>query len=151
MQFKVNARLCEALGIERSFCSPYHPQTNGLVEKLNGTIQRSLGKLARKNSKKWDEFLQATMFGLRTKKQLTTQHSPYYLMFGREARYPSEVPKDYEVTTDKVENVARREQIFQGLSNQPETYLRVRENVKKSQSKIGNWKVVGRTILRLGT
>ena len=38
--FQINYGLCEKLGIERSLCSPYHPQTNGLVEKLNGTIQR---------------------------------------------------------------------------------------------------------------
>lgn len=30
------------------------------------------------------------------KKQLTTQKSPYYLIFGREARCPSEVPKEHE-------------------------------------------------------
>lgn len=47
--------------------------------------------------KNWDKFLQSTMFGLRTKKQLTTKYSPYYLMFGREARYPSEIPKAYKV------------------------------------------------------
>ncbi|RXN33751.1 gag-pol fusion [Labeo rohita] len=37
---KINFDLCESLGIKRSLCSPYHPQTNGLVEKMNGTIQR---------------------------------------------------------------------------------------------------------------
>ena len=26
--------------VKRSLCAPYHPQTNGLVENLNGTIQR---------------------------------------------------------------------------------------------------------------
>ncbi|XP_038559421.1 uncharacterized protein LOC119891681 [Micropterus salmoides] len=35
----VNYGLCEKFGIKRSLCSPYHPQTNGCMEKLNGTIQ----------------------------------------------------------------------------------------------------------------
>ena len=38
------------------------------------------------------------MFALRTKKHLTTKYSPYYLMFGREARYPSEVLEEYDVS-----------------------------------------------------
>ncbi|KAF3834090.1 hypothetical protein F7725_025294 [Dissostichus mawsoni] len=67
--------------------------TNGLVEKCNGTIQRSLNKLVAGGPKRWDQFLQSTMFSLRTKTQVTTKFSPYFLMFGREARYPSEVSK----------------------------------------------------------
>ncbi|RXN33963.1 gypsy retrotransposon integrase 1-like protein [Labeo rohita] len=46
---KVNFSLCDKLGITRSLCSPYHPQTNGLVEKLNGTIHRSLTKMVGEN------------------------------------------------------------------------------------------------------
>ena len=45
----------------------------------------------------WDEYLDAVMFGLRTKKQMTTKFSPFFLMFGREARYPTEVPEDFMV------------------------------------------------------
>ena len=37
---QINTEVCQILGIRRSLCAPYHPQTNGLVERLNGTIQR---------------------------------------------------------------------------------------------------------------
>ena len=63
---------------------------------------RSLNKLVAGEPKRWDQLLQGTMFALRTKPQLTTKFSPYYLMFGREARYPSEVPKEYEVRSANV-------------------------------------------------
>ncbi|KAI4792360.1 hypothetical protein KUCAC02_033427 [Chaenocephalus aceratus] len=52
---KVNSGLCERLDIKRSLCSAYHPQTNGLVEKLNGTIQRSLNKMVAGHPKRWDQ------------------------------------------------------------------------------------------------
>ncbi|KAM8913258.1 uncharacterized protein AB9W97_009521 isoform 2-T2 [Spinachia spinachia] len=41
----INSGLCENLQIARSLCAPCHPQTNGLVEKLNGTIQGALKKM----------------------------------------------------------------------------------------------------------
>ncbi|KAL1268451.1 hypothetical protein QQF64_033814 [Cirrhinus molitorella] len=94
---QINLEVCQTLGISRSLCAPYHPQTNGLVEKLNGTIQRTLSKLVERKPSLWADYLEATMFGLRTKKQLTTKFSPYFLLFGREARYPCEVPDKYEI------------------------------------------------------
>jgi len=58
---------------------------------------RALCKLVDTRPEKWDEYLDAVMFGLRTKTQLTTRFSPFFLMFGMEARYPCEVPETYEV------------------------------------------------------
>ena len=58
---------------------------------------RALRKLVADKPEDWDEYLDAVMFGLRTKKQMTTKFSPYYLMFGREARYPTEVPENFMV------------------------------------------------------
>ena len=46
---------------------------------------------------RWDEKLQACMFARRTKKHLTTQFSQFKLMYGREARTPSQIDEIYEV------------------------------------------------------
>ena len=73
-----------------------------LIPILEFCILRSLNKMVAGHPKRWDQALQSTMFGLRTKKQLTTKYSPSYLMFGREARCPSEVPKEYEVRCSNV-------------------------------------------------
>ncbi|KAI4811838.1 hypothetical protein KUCAC02_014710, partial [Chaenocephalus aceratus] len=123
---EVNYNLCERLGIKRSMYTPYHPQTNG-------TIQRSLNKLVAGQPKRWDQLLQGTMFALRTKPQLTTTFSPYYLMFGREVRYPSEVPKEYEITEDKVCSLVEREELFEGLKRQEAVFNEVKTNIKKAK------------------
>ncbi|KAL7383539.1 hypothetical protein ABVT39_012776 [Epinephelus coioides] len=115
----------------------YNPiETNGLVERLNGTIQRSLNKLVAEHPNRWDQYLQPTMFALRTKKQLTTQYSPYYLMFGREARYPSEVPDEYDVTEEKVCSLIKTEEICQGLRDQVPVYNEVKANIEAKQQKV---------------
>ncbi|TNN27481.1 hypothetical protein EYF80_062375 [Liparis tanakae] len=73
------------------------------------------------------------MFALRTKKQLITKYSPYYLMFGREARYPSEIPQEYNVTEDKVCGLVQREEMADGLKNQKAIFQDVSYNIKISQ------------------
>ncbi|KAI4804868.1 hypothetical protein KUCAC02_026479 [Chaenocephalus aceratus] len=91
--------------------------------------------------KRWDQVLQSTMFALRTKKQLTTKYSPYYLMFGREARYPSEVPEEYLVKEDKVSKLVEREEIHEGLKKQEAVFTEVKINMKRSQDKVRKRKV----------
>ena len=59
-------------------------------------ISRSLNKAVTDNPKNGDSLLKGTMFVLRTKEQLTNKYSPYFRMFGREARYPSEIREDYD-------------------------------------------------------
>ncbi|MED6259552.1 hypothetical protein ATANTOWER_025025 [Ataeniobius toweri] len=84
---------------------------------MNGTIQRSLSKVVDAHPNTWDEYLDAVMFGLRTKKQITTQHSPYLLMFGREARYPSEVPEHYLID-NAMEDIVAVEELSEDIKIQ---------------------------------
>ena len=41
---RVMTQLCEQLGIEKVRTSPYHPETNGAVERMHGTMKSVLGK-----------------------------------------------------------------------------------------------------------
>ena len=43
----------------------YHPQTNGMVERFNQTIQRALLKLVKKEQDDWDQYIDSTFFGYR--------------------------------------------------------------------------------------
>lgn len=55
---------------------------------------RALCKLVNQCPESWDTYLDAVMFGLRTKKHIITK---FFLLFGTKARFPSEVPEDYKV------------------------------------------------------
>uniref|UniRef100_A0AAQ4QPV2 Integrase catalytic domain-containing protein n=1 Tax=Gasterosteus aculeatus aculeatus TaxID=481459 RepID=A0AAQ4QPV2_GASAC len=127
---KINTGLCESL------CAPYHPQTNGLVEKLNGTIQGALKKMVQDHPSDWDKYIQPTVFGLRTKKQLTTKYSPYFLLYGREARYPSEIPDKWQISEEQVHIYMTNEDVCTHTNDLKEVYNKVEANIAETQEKV---------------
>ena len=77
----INSHLHEILGTEHRITSAYHPQTNGLVEKLNSTIQGCLIKLCNDHQNNWDQHLDSVLFAIRTSKQKSTGYTPFELMY----------------------------------------------------------------------
>ena len=51
---EVNAIMCKEFSIERSLCSPYHPQTNGLTERCNQTLINILTRYVNSNKNNWE-------------------------------------------------------------------------------------------------
>lgn len=82
------------LGIQHSVATPYHPQTNGLCEKINGTIKSLLTKIAHFNHKNWDRLLPCVLFAYRESPQETTGYAPFELVYGSLPRGPMALVKD---------------------------------------------------------
>ena len=82
------------LQIKRIRTSPYHPQTDGLVERFNGTLKAMLRKFVSKSQKDWDEYLPYLLFAYREVPQESTGFSPFELLFGRRIRGPLDVLKE---------------------------------------------------------
>jgi transposase InsO family protein len=75
--------------IQHNRTSPYHPQSNGLVERFHQTLISAVRKLVSPNSQdKWDEVLEQALFGYRVSKNGTLGKSPYFLVHGIEPRLP---------------------------------------------------------------
>ena len=53
----INDELESLLGTEHQMTSVYHPQTNGLVEKFNHTVQSCLLKVVNEHQNDWDDYL----------------------------------------------------------------------------------------------
>ena len=65
--------------------SPYHPRTNGKVERLNGILEDMISKLLfKKPTKLWDLYLDQALFACRIRMHSTTKLSPFYLVYGRQ-------------------------------------------------------------------
>lgn len=63
----------------------YHPQTNGLTERLNKTIADMISMYVDVDHKNWDDVLPYVTFAYNTAVQETTGFTPFRLVHGREA------------------------------------------------------------------
>ena len=80
---KINKTLFKKLKTKHRICTAYHPQTNGLVERFNQTLQRSLVKLVNKEQNNWDEYIDGVLFAYRTSVQKSTRFTPFEIMYCR--------------------------------------------------------------------
>lgn len=79
----IEALLSECHVVHRTTTS-YHPQTNGITERLNRTLGDMLSMYVSANQSKWDLALPFVTFAYNTATQTTTGFSPFFLLYGRE-------------------------------------------------------------------
>ena len=77
----VSQELFELTKTRHQISTAYHPQTNGLVERFNQTMQRSLLKLVKKEQDDWDQYIDGVLFGYRTAIQKSTKKTPIEVMY----------------------------------------------------------------------
>lgn len=81
----------ELTGFKHKITSAYHPQSNGLDERLNQTIKAKLQPLVNEQTDDWDEHIDNILFAYRCSRHDTTKYTPFFLMYGREALLPIDV------------------------------------------------------------
>ena len=83
--------LCLLFGAHRTRTTPYHPASDGLVERFNRTLLMLLAMFAGENRDDWDDLLPAVMIAYRSSVHESTGFSPYRLMSGEECTLPMDV------------------------------------------------------------
>lgn len=85
------ATVCQLLQIDKTRTTPYHPQSDGLIERFNRTLLQMLTNCVDKHPFEWEEYVKKVCMAYNTSTQATTGYSPFFLMFGRKPRLPIDV------------------------------------------------------------
>ena len=80
--------LCKKFSIDKTRTTAFRPQSDGLVERFNRTLEDILSKYVSQNQKDWDEQLPWALMAYRSSEHDTTKFSPCMLMLGREIELP---------------------------------------------------------------
>ena len=82
--------ICQLTGMKKINTTCYHPQTDELVENFNKTVRAMIAKHAKQFGMYWEKYLHLLLFAYRTKPHDSTDESPFYLLYGCDARMPTE-------------------------------------------------------------
>ena len=124
--------LCSLLGMKKINTSGYHPQTDGLVEKFNSTLQSMIAKSTDPNGMEWDKRLPLLLFAYRSIVQESTKESPFFLVYGRDRRLPTGSLLEQSPVAYPVDAEDYRTELVSTLIKTRELAL---ESIQKAQEK----------------
>ena len=107
---------CTLLGIDQTRTTPWRPQSNGLVERMNRTLGAMLRQHVNENQENWDTLVELCTMAYRSSVHSVTGYTPNYLLFGRELplpldlvlRPPADQPDDSRTLTGYVHDLRNR-------------------------------------------
>jgi len=86
---KLFQEACTLLGIDKTRSTPWHPESNGLVERFNRSLGEMLRQITSKDQKDWDQNLDLVTMAYRSTVHDSTGQTPNLMMLGRELPMPS--------------------------------------------------------------
>jgi hypothetical protein len=81
-------KIYEAMDTKLNFCSVYHPQTYGQIERVNQILEDMLRACALKDKKSWDKCLPYAEFSYNNYYQGSLKMSPFEVLYGHKYRTP---------------------------------------------------------------
>ena len=85
---KLFKAVLELLEIDKTRNTPFHPQSDGQVERFNKTLKHMLTKMLEAHEDDWDDQLSVAMMAYRSSIHETTGETPYMMVHGQEMVLP---------------------------------------------------------------
>ena len=125
--------LCDLIDAAKTRTSPYHPQGDGQVERLNKSPVKILSKLISDHRRDWADFVPKAVLAYNTSVHESTGFTPYRLMFGREAILLLDALLRLETTPSQWSARTYPDYVVEQKQQLEETEQIVRENLKRAQ------------------
>lgn len=129
----------QLLGIKRVRTTPYHPQTDGLVERFNQTLKSMLKKFVSETGKDWDKWLPFLLFAYREVPQASTGFSPFELLYAHHVRGPLDVLKESWEDTHKPSKQNILTYVLKMREQLQKTTAQAQKNLLQSQAQQKVW------------
>ena len=79
--------ICALLGCTKIRTAPYHPESDGMIERFNRTCLMMLSMFVNDRRDNWHKLLPFVMHAYRTSVHESTGYSPFRLMMGEEFHF----------------------------------------------------------------
>ena len=85
------AELMDLLDIHKIRTTSFRPQTDRITERANQSIKNMIMNHVNKDQNNWDQYLDQLTFAYNTAKQMSTNFTPFELMFNRKPKIPIDI------------------------------------------------------------
>jgi transposase InsO family protein len=137
------------LGCKHTISTPYHPQSQGVVERFNSTFKQQLSKYINEHHDDWDEYLKIVITAYNSSIHQTTLFTPFQVFHKRKPisvfdpvkrkimmsnvnDYWNHFVRSERFYLDQIQHIIRREQERMKRRydrNRPDISFRIGENV----------------------
>jgi hypothetical protein len=123
------SELFKRIGVTHLYSTPYHPMTNGQIERYNATMDAKIAALSNEKRTNWDEQLPFVTFNYNTCIHTTTGQIPFEMMYGRSPILPFDQQQPIVTLAQDSEHTNKLKQYLSTLSECAKT------NILKQQHK----------------
>ena len=127
---KLTKAMCKEFGIHKIQTTPYHPQSDGALERWHACLKGMLKKCDR-DLKNWDRYLKYLLFAYRSTPHCSTGFAPFTLMFGRDVRGPLDILQEAWLQGD-----CEKAKVFEWLVDVRARLSDMAELVSERESKV---------------